>query len=339
MKVLVTGATGFTGGGLARRLRGEGHEVRALVRPGSNVDGLESNGIELFEGQLANEDDVLTAARDCDQIYHIAAVFRTAGHSTDYYRTINVKGTENVLAAARHHGCERTIHCSTGGVHSHIARPPADENYPFNPGDVYQRTKLEGELKAHEAIKAGQPISIFRPGSIYGPGDLRLLKLFKAIRSGRFRMIGSGVPRFHLAYLEDLIDGIVLMGQKQEALGEVFLLAGPEAPRLKDLVAMVGGAVGVKPRSGRIPLPPVYAAAAVCEALCVPLGIEPPLHRRRVGFFTHHREFDLSKAKRLLGYEPKVMPKDGIQATADWYVQQGLIDPPPNGVLAGVDAA
>ncbi len=330
MTDLVTGATGYLGGALALKLRQQGRSVRALVRPGAKVKSLADAGIELFEGQLTQRDDVLAATQGCERVFHLAAVFRTAGHPDAHYHDVNVGGTQNVLDAAHETGCARVVHCSTGGVHSHIARPPAAEDYPVGADDVYQRSKWEGEKLAHAAMANGQPVTVFRPGAIYGPGDDRLLKLFRAIRQRRFRMIGPGQVRLHLAYVDDLVDGVVLLGTRPEALGEIFLLAGPDAPTLTQLTTHIAQAVGVSLKRGRIPLLPVKIAATLCEALCVPFGIDPPLHRRRVGFFTHHREFDLTKAQEKLGYTPRVNAAQGIQQTAQWYAQKGWIDPPPS---------
>lgn len=325
MRCLVTGATGFTGGHLARVLRAQGYAVRALVRAGSNSAPLACDGIEVFEGELAKAEDVRAAARECDVIYHIAAVYRTAGHTDQHYIDVNVGGTRNVLDAARKHGCERIVHCSTIGVHGHVEHPPANEQYRFAPDDVYQRSKLEGELVVQTAIREGQPAVIFRPGAIYGEGDTRFLKLFKAIARRRFVMVGSGQTRLHLVHVDDLVRGIVLCGERPEALGEVFILSGPEAPTLNELAKLIAQATGAPPPRLRIPVAPLYAAGWLCEMLCIPFGINPPLHRRRVGFFTHHREFDCSKAVRLLGYAPKISAAEGIRRTAGWYRQEGLL--------------
>ena len=327
MKCLVTGATGFTGGYLARALLRDGHQVRALVRPGSASAALTDAGIEVVEGQLTRADDVAAAARGCEQIYHIAAVFRTAGHPDSYYREVNVGGTLNVLEAARRHGCERVVHCSTGGVHGHVANPPADENYPFQPDDIYQRTKLEAEMEVTAASRRGQPVAIFRPGAIYGEGDLRFLKLFRSIQKRQFVMIGTGQTRLHMVHVDDMVQGIMLCGSRPEALGQVFLIAGPEAPTLQEIANVTADIVGVPPPRLRIPVWPVYSAAWLCEMVCVPLRIDPPLHRRRVGFFTHHREFDIGKARRLLGFAPQVSVRDGIARTVRWYREQGLMSP------------
>jgi nucleoside-diphosphate-sugar epimerase len=323
--ILVTGATGFTGGKLARRLIAQGENVRALVRERSKAPSLAADGIDVRVGQLTSLNDVIAASRGCDQIHHIAAVFRTAGHSDSYYREVNVGGTENVLEAARRLDCERVVHCSTGGVHGHIADPPASETYPFSPGDVYQRTKLEAELAVAAAARRGQRVVIVRPGPIYGEGDLRFLKLYRAVSRGVFVMIGPGTPKLHMVHIDDLVDGIILCSIAEAALGEVFILAGPRAPTLNEIVRDIAHALDVAEPRWRVPVWPVMSAGFLCEALCVPLRIDPPLHRRRVAFFTHHREFDCSKAARLLGYAPKVSSTEGIVRTAGWYRAAGYL--------------
>jgi dihydroflavonol-4-reductase len=327
MRCLVTGATGFLGGSLAVGLKSAGHRVRALVRPGSSTERLERAGIEIVEGQLTDAADVMAAANGCDQIYHNAAVFRTAGHPDSYYRDVNVGGTVHVLEAARRLGCERVVHCSTGGVHGHVEDPPADEGYRFQPGDIYQQSKLEGEQAAAAAARSGQPVTIFRPGAMYGEGDLRFLKLFRAIRNGRFAMIGSGNVRLHMVHIDDVVRGAMLCGSKPAAIGETFIIAGPEAPTLNELVGVAATAMHVRKPFLRIPLWPVYAAGWLCEKMCVPLGIDPPLHRRRVGFFTHNREFSIDKSRRLLGFNPLISVHEGVKRTANWYVEEGHLEP------------
>ncbi len=325
MKCLVTGASGFTGGHLALELVRQGHTVRALVRPGSRTEHLAAAGVELVEGHLTHKPDVQAAASGCEQIFHIAAAFRTAGHPDSYYFDVNVGGTTNVLEAARAAGCERVIHCSTGGVHGHIEHPPANETYRAKPDDAYQRSKVEGERIVNAAITNGLRAVIVRPGAIYGEGDLRFLKLFRSIGKKRFLMIGPGTTRLHLVHVQDLVDGILLGARVEQALGETFLLAGPDAPTLNEIVARACEVFGISPPKLRVPVWPVYAAGWLCEMVCVPLRIDPPLHRRRVGFFTHHREFDIAKARRLLGYSPRVGMREGIERTIRWYGAQGLL--------------
>jgi nucleoside-diphosphate-sugar epimerase len=324
---LVTGASGFTGGHLARALLRRGYRVRALVRSRAKAGALERAGAEIAEGDLTQARDVDKAVKGCSQVYHIAALYRQAKYPDHVYYDVNVGGTRHVLEAASRHGVERVIHCSTGGVHGDIKPVPADEDAPFNPGDVYQESKLQGELAAREAFTGGLPGAIVRPAAIYGPSDLRFLKLFRSVRSGLFCMFGRGETTYHLVYIDDLVEGIVLCGEHPDAIGETFILAGPRYTTINELVAGVAAAVGVPPPRVRIPLMPLLAAAWLCETACKPLGLEPPLHRRRCGFFTKARGFSSAKARRLLGYAPAVDLDDGLRATAAQYVAAGYLPP------------
>jgi nucleoside-diphosphate-sugar epimerase len=325
-KILVTGGTGFTGGHLCRRLAAVGHRVRAVVRSPEKAASLSSSGVEVVRGDLTDGASLARAAEGCEVVYHIAATYRQEGLPEKEFWDVNARGTEKMLEAAVRCGVGRFVHCSTVGVHGHIARPPAGEEYPYGPGDVYQESKLAGEKIALEYIRGGKiPGVIFRPTGIYGPGDLRFLKLFRHIKSGRFRMIGKGEVRYHLTYIDDLVDGIILCGTRREALGNIYILGGKEALTLNEFTALIADILGVRVSRLHIPFAPVYAAAFLCEKVCKPLGIEPPIYRRRVDFFRKNRAFDISKAKRELGYCPKVSTAEGLRRTAEWYVNHGLM--------------
>lgn len=321
--VLVTGATGFTGGHLARALKGRGYRVRALVRDSTDGSALAADGIDVVTGDITDAGAVAAASNGVDVIYHIAALFRSAGHPDSYYRDVNVAGTRHILDAAAQHNVGRVVHCSTVGVHGAISEVPSDEDSPFNPGDIYQETKLEAEVLAQEAFRDGLPGVVARPAGIYGPGDLRFLKLFRAVRSGHFRMFGSGEVPYHLTYIDDLVSGLILCGEAPQAVGGTYILAGDEFVSLNELVRLVAEAVGVDPPRGRLPLWPLMTAAILCERMCRPLGIDPPLHKRRVEFFIKPRAFTNARAKRELGFQPQVPLSEGLRRTARWYVEQG----------------
>jgi nucleoside-diphosphate-sugar epimerase len=210
-------------------------------------------------------------------------------------------------------------------VQGHIAEPPAAEDYRFSPGDHYQQSKMEGELLAREAFAAGLPGTVVRPVGIYGPGDTRFLKLFRPIARGHFVMIGSGRHLYHLTYIDDLVEGFLLAAERPEALGEVFTLGGAEYTTVNELVDRIARALGVPPPRLRIPYWPVHVAAAVCQAVCGAVRVPPPLYPRRVEFFAKSRAFSIEKARRRLGYEPKVGLDDGLRRTAAWYREQGLL--------------
>ncbi len=140
MKVLVTGASGFTGGHLANTLAEKGYDVYGFVRPTSNVDALSAK-VTLIRGDITVRDAVHRAVQGMDRVYHIAATYRDSGISEQTYYDVNVTGTRHVVDACLAHHVNRLVHCSTVGVHGHVEQPPATECSPLNPGDVYQKTK------------------------------------------------------------------------------------------------------------------------------------------------------------------------------------------------------
>jgi dihydroflavonol-4-reductase len=324
LRVLVTGATGFTGGHLARTLAARGDTVRALVR--SAAPALAAAGIETVPGDLRDASAIERAARGVDVVYHIAAIYRQAGLRDQEYRAVNAAAVRTVIEAAATAGVRRVVHCSTVGVHGDISHPPAAEDAPLKPGDIYQVTKLEGERIAREAAEDTEmEVVIVRPTGIYGPGDRRLLKLFRGVARRRFPILGSGKIYYHLTYIDDLVEGFRLCASVPAAAGRTYILAGAEVTTLNELVAIVAEEAHVRPPGMHLPVWPVWVAGALCEAVCVPLGIEPPLYRRRVDFFTKSRAFDISRARAELGYAPKVGLHEGVARTLAWYRSNGWL--------------
>jgi len=323
---LVTGASGFTGTHLCRRLLQEGVAVRALVRPSSHAQKLESLGAEIVRGDVLDPQSVENAVRGVKKVFHLAALYRQEAVSRQLVRDTHVTGTRVVLEASLKAGVQRVVHCSTVGVQGAIANPPAKEDAPYNPGDVYQRTKMEGERLAIKFIEeTGLPGVIVRPAGIYGPGDFRFLKLFKHIQKRRFVMFGNGEVFYHFTYVDDLATGMILASERPEALNQIYTIAGNDYVTLNTLVALVANCVGVPPPRWRFPFWPLWLASVGCEIVFKPFGVEPPLYRRRADFFRKNRAFDISKAKSELGYLPEYDMKTGLQLTADWYKQNGYL--------------
>jgi dihydroflavonol-4-reductase len=325
LRVAVTGGTGYTGGKLIERLRGGGHEVSALARAGSRRPATD-DGVRWVEGDLSDAGSLARLVEGADAVAHVAAVYRTAGHPDAYYRDVNLGGTERLLEASARAGVRRFVHTSTVGVHGDVRRPPADESAPFDPGDVYQQTKAEAETMALRFQRErGLPVVVVRPGAIYGPGETRLLKLFRAIARRRYAIVGSGKPHYHLVYIDDLLDGYELALSHPGAPGEAFIVAGPRSVSQSEMAAIIARHTGGRVLPVRIPVAPIHLAGDLCEALCVPFEIEPPLHRRRVDFWTKNRSFSIEKARRVLGYEPRVDVEEGVARTAAWYRQAGWL--------------
>ncbi len=323
----VTGVSGFTGGWLAKRLVERGYDVRGLVRDPEKAAHLRDLGVTLLQGDLREKDSFAQAVKGTDVVFHVAAAYRQEGVPNNYFWEVNVEGTRNLLEAAKEAGVRRFVHTSTVGVQGEIANPPATEEAPFNPGDVYQESKKAGELLARKFFEENAlPGVVVRPVGIYGPGDTRFLKIFRFVYNGKFRMIGSGKVLYHLTFVDDLVQGIILAGEKEEAVGQVYTIGGPEFTTLEKLVELIAEVLDVPVPRKRLPVWPFWVAGLLCEGICRPLRIEPPIYRRRLDFFTKDRAFDISKARRELGYEPKISLKTGLKITGNWYKQVGWLD-------------
>ena len=324
--VALTGISGFTGGALGARLAADGHPVRALVRPGSPFRPT-AGGIEIVTGALSDADALARLVAGADTVFHIAAMYRSEG-TPEEFRAVNRDATRALLDAAAAAGVRRFVYCSTCGVHGSVARTPADEDAPIDPRDPYQETKLEGEHACRDvAAQSPMDVVVIRPCAIYGPGDTRMLKMFRLVQRGLFLFVGDGRPNFHPVYIDDLVQGFVLAMRAPRAAGETFIIGGADYLPLRDYVAAAARAVGVPPPTRRVPYGLMQAAAWGCETLFKPLGLQPPLHRRRLTFFKHNRAFSIAKARRLLGYQPATGLDEGFRRTVAWYRDTGLLPP------------
>lgn len=327
MRNLVTGGTGFTGSHLVERLLERGDDVVALDHePGLFAEQLEEAGADLVLGSVTNQEVLDAATEGVDVVYHLAAAFRDLNAPKSVYWDVNVEGTRNVLEAAQKHDVAKVVYCSTQGVHGHVDDPPGDEESPIEPEDYYQYTKYEGEVVCHEFMDRGMDISIVRPTAIYGPGDPgRWLMLFKMAQTGRFLMFGDGETTYHPVYINNLVDLFLLAAEKPEARGQTYLGGDERYYTLNEIVRMVAGAIDVDVNVIHLPFWPLWIASAAVEFACKPFPIEPPLFRRRADWYRQVRAFSIEKAKRELGYEPRVSLSEGLRVTAEWYQENGYL--------------
>jgi nucleoside-diphosphate-sugar epimerase len=327
MRTLVTGGTGFTGSHVVRRCLRRGHQVRVLDnQKGIFFDELAKLGAEIQLGSVADRAAVARAVEGMDLVHHVAASFREINVPQSLYQRVNVEGTRIVAEESLRAGVGRVVYCSTEGVHGDVKRPPGNEESPIAPEDYYQQTKWEGEIAFREVLAKGLKGSILRPTGIYGPGDpARFLMMFRMVKRGRFFIVGDGTAHYHPVHIDNLCDAFELAAEKTEALGEAFIVADDRSLSWNELIPLVADAVGVKVKIHYLPLRPVWLLSAAVEGVCSPLGVTPPLFRRRAEMFSHMRAFDISKARRLLGYDPKVKLAEGLRTTAEWYRQHGYL--------------
>jgi len=284
--------------------------------------------IEWIEGDVFDRQVVERATVGVEYIFHVAAAYREAKISDEVYTKVHVESTKLLAeSVVRNEHFKRFIHVSTVGVHGHIDQPPANEEYRFDPGDIYQRTKAEAERWITQfSRERGLPVTIIRPAAIYGPGDKRLLKLFKMARGRFFPLFGRGQGLYHLIHVEDLTDVFITAALSPQALGEVYIAGNPVPSRLEDIARAVAAAIGnTNLRFIRLPAWPLFLLADLCELICKPLGMEPPLYRRRVAFFTKDRAFDTCKLQNQLGYRYSYSVEEGLRATAQWYRERGWL--------------
>jgi dihydroflavonol-4-reductase len=329
MKLLVTGGTGFIGSHLAEEGRRRGAEVVVLGltdRPEekANAEILSRAGAEVLSGSITDADLCRRASRGATHIFHLAVAMREGGKSDEFFESINLDGTRHLLQAATMERVQRFVYCSTIGIYGHRAPGITTEDSPFSPGNAYERTKVAAERLVRDfAENCGLPAVVLRPADVYGPRDQRLLKMFKGVSRGRFPLFGAGRGRRHMVYVDDVVSAFFKACERDEALGQGLIIAGPRACTLRELLDEVTAATGSKRYGIRLPLMPMLGLAAVVEDVCAALAIDPPIYRRRMDFFHSDSEFDTSRARRVLGWEPQIDLREGIRRTFEDYQRSG----------------
>lgn len=328
MRILVTGGTGFTGSALVRRLVSIGHEVVSVGR-GTRLreTKLLNMGVKVLRGSVTDPDFVDLSMERVEVVFHLAAAFRQLNVSPSHYDEVNVGGTRVVLDAAVRHGVRRFVHCSTCGVHGDVEKPPANEDAPIAPTDYYQRSKYKAEsLVTEYSQRYGLSAITLRPSAIYGPGDsARFYMIFRRVASGTFPMFGSGLTLYHPVYIDNLVDAYLLAQESEITGGRPFLIADENSFPIEQIVRKVAVALGVDVRIPHYPVLPLLAVAHICEAVCKPFRITPPIFPRRVHWFQQNRSFDVTRAKTELRYAPAVDLDEGLRRTGEWYRAEGML--------------
>lgn len=332
MKVLVTGGEGFTGLHLVSALTDRGDEVTSLdVTAGDpqDVDALELRGVRFVRGSVDDAELLEALTPGHELVFHLASAFRDIHQGPPLFQRVDVEGTRRLLHAAKKAGVRRVIHCSTQGVHGSVprGRMPGNEESPFAPIDYYCEAKVAAEAACEEFVADGMDIVNIRPTSIYGPGDTHgWLKLFRMCWQGRFLMLGSGETFNHPVYVDNLVSGFLLAGDRPEARGRSYLIGDDSYVTLNELVRMIGEVVDRDVRVYRFPwYAPVHALAGAMELVSRPFNYEPPLFRRRLTWFSTNRAWDISRARNELGYRPAVTLREGLRRTMRWYQERGLL--------------
>jgi nucleoside-diphosphate-sugar epimerase len=295
--------------------------VKALVRKTSTVDRLKEIGAKLVIGDLQNSKSLSLAMEGCDVVFHLAAAPDYATEKVAW--STNHLGAINMLEAALNRKVQRFVHCSTVGVIGFADESPLNESTPYDPSSCspYAKSKCEGEKEALAYYRKGLAVTVVRPAQVYGPRSTGTMGMaFIQARKGSLPLIEGGKALLQPIHVHDLADALILAMETDEAVGEVYNIAGNTILSLKELFTLIADAYGVDPPkrnlSGRI----LWALAYLMEMKTRIFGGSPPLITRfRVQCATKNMIYDISKAKNELGFKPTIELKEGIQRTAEWY--------------------
>jgi nucleoside-diphosphate-sugar epimerase len=327
---LVTGATGFVGPHLVDALASRGRRVRCLVRDRRRAAALERAGIEVVECGLVDGEALTAALRGVERVFHLAGggkVSTASDEGLEVLRVANVASLEAVLRAARAAGVRRLVHFSSISAMGVRLGERLDEDSACKPTTPHEIAKYESERSALRAHREGLPVVILRPSQIYGPGDERseIVKLVRLARHGAVPLFGGGEGLVPWVFISDVVDAALAAAERDEAAGRTYIVSDDDSYRFADVVTCIGRSLGRE--RGGVVIPPAVAwpAVAVAEALANALGREPPFTRHRLASMTGRRLVSIERARRELGYEPKVGLEEGMDRTVRWYVARGIV--------------
>lgn len=325
MKALVTGGGGFLGGAIVRLLRERGETVRSFSR--QDYPELARLGVEQAHGDLVERDAVLQAAEGCDIIFHVAAKAGIWGSAAEFHRA-NVTGTENVIAACRHHGIDRLVFTgSPSVVFDGTDVEGGDESlpYPSRYEAHYPRTKALAERLVMAANGPGLATVSLRPHLIWGPGDNHLVpRIVAKGRAGKLRRIGTRDCLVDTVYVDNAAAAHLLAADRlapgSAIAGNCYFITNGEPIPLWEMVNRILAAAGLPPVSGSISPAAAYAAGMLCEGLwsLFSLSGEPPMTRFVAREMATVHWFDITAARRDLGYDPAISLDEGLARLRTW---------------------
>jgi nucleoside-diphosphate-sugar epimerase len=282
--------------------------------------------LSIVESDIRDTTAMSEAINDADIVFHLAAAHLDVTAPESHYRAINVDALANLLQMSETAGVQRFVHCSTVGVYGPISTLPADETSPCRPDIAYEITKLDGEELVRKTADQGSLSTvIIRPSWVYGPGCPRTLKLLRSIARKKFFFVGSANNMRHPLYIGDLQQAFERAATHPITTGSTFIIAGPEAISVRELVKVASKALGVEYNPISVPEAFVAVGCAIVERTFTALKRQPPISSRSMKFFTESSAFSTEKAKKELGFEATTALPDGLSSTISTLRQEGLL--------------
>jgi nucleoside-diphosphate-sugar epimerase len=322
-RILVTGGTSFTGLHLVRSLVREGHSVRVMTPSIERARALLPAETDIVRGEVTERTDVVRAMEGRDVVYHLAdsSGIGRISDARDHWH-INVQGTRLVMQAAKDAEVRRVVHCGTARVHGDTGPSSANEESAFRPTNAYELTKMQGERLALLFMREGNlPVAVARPTWTYGADDRRFRRMMASVRRGHVVIPGTRTARVHPIHVDDLVRGLKLLATRDAAIGESFILGGPEHLELDELITVLARAIGVKRPLVHIPELSTRMLVWASERF----GTFGGTMRGRLEFFTKSHVFDIGKAARVLGFTPRVNVSEGVGRTVLWEERLALV--------------
>lgn len=321
-RALVTGANGFIGSHLTRRLLAEGIEVHALSH--RSADRLEGLPIRVFRGDVSEPASLAPAFAGVEVVFHLAARATDWGPRSEFFR-VNVEGTRAALEAARAAGCRRFVHLSSLAVHRFTGHLDADEDTPADQQRYhYGASKAAAEALVHTAAREGWvETTILRPGVVvHGPGDTTaFVHMAPVLARGRWPHVGRGRFVFCYSFIENLVDGVALAGMRPEGAGRTFNITDDIRPTWAEYIEVLQSLFGNRRGSISFPVPVARAAGCAAEWMFRLFRAQnpPPITDYRTALVSKDFHFSCARAKALLDYRPQVPFEEGLRRTVEWY--------------------
>jgi nucleoside-diphosphate-sugar epimerase len=330
MKVLITGATGLLGSHLIKELQQRGERIRALVLPVENAEGLVRQGVEVVRGDITDANTLAPAVEDIDLIFHLAGMMGVWRPLSDY-RLVNVNGSENLYKAAQAANVRRFVHTSSHTVYGLGYGRFMTENDPLRPDpDPYSITKAEGDrLIRRLMLTSDMETVILRPGTFFGPGDrLHFGRMAQKTKDGKALIIGRGDNALPFCYVSDVVQGFMLAGYHENAPGNVYNITNDHPMTQLEMYNAIADAVGGKRPKVHLPYLPIYYGSIVAERVVARVTrTKPVVTELGALMFGSDNRHSVEKARRELGFEPKVDLYEGIKLSAAWFNAGGMEQP------------
>jgi nucleoside-diphosphate-sugar epimerase len=327
MKVLITGATGLLGGHLIKELQQRGEDIRALVLPVENADKLEKQGVGIVRGDITDANTLGPAVEDVELIFHLAGMMGVWRPLADY-RLVNVTGSENLYKAAQKAGVRRYVHTSSHTVYGLGYGRFLTENDALRPDpDPYSLTKAEGDrLMRRLMLNSNVETVILRPGTFFGPGDrLHFGRMAQKMKDGKGVIIGPGDNALPFCYVTDVVQGFLLAAYHENAPGNVYNITNDQPLTQLEMFNAIADAVGGVRPTRHLPYLPIYYGSIVAERVVArATRTKPIVTQLGAMMFGSDNRHSVERARRELGYEPKVDLRTGITLAAEWFNAGGM---------------